>query len=95
MVCGAVSQYNATEPQAGPTNLINLLVARATMTGMVIFDFEAKFDRAREVLGRWLKDGRLISPEFIVPGQVSDFPETLLSVFKGENIGKTVLAISG
>jgi NADPH-dependent curcumin reductase CurA len=44
-------------------------------------------------LAGWLRDGRLISREHIVPGGVRAFPDALLKLFAGENIGKLVLAV--
>ena len=38
-------------------------------------------------------EGRLISREDIVEGGVGAFPETLLKLFAGENIGKLVLEV--
>ena len=49
VICGAVSQYNATEAVRGPSNYLSLLVFRATMTGMVVFDYA---DRFAEAIGR-------------------------------------------
>jgi NADPH-dependent curcumin reductase CurA len=40
-----------------------------------------------------LRDGRLVAREQIVGGGVRAFPETLLKLFAGENIGKLVLAV--
>ena len=37
VLCGAVSQYNATAAGRGPANYMQLLIARASMTGFVIF----------------------------------------------------------
>src|SRR6202007_3344612 len=39
VICGAVSQYNAAGELRGPANYMQLLVARASMTGFVIFDY--------------------------------------------------------
>jgi NADPH-dependent curcumin reductase CurA len=93
VICGAVSQYNATDGVRGPDNYLSLLVARASMTGMVIFDYAPRFAEAARELGAWLADGRLISREHIVEGGVEAFPEALLKLFAGENIGKLVLRV--
>jgi NADPH-dependent curcumin reductase CurA len=93
VICGAVSQYNATEGVRGPDNYLSLLVARASMTGMVIFDYAPRFGEAARELGAWLADGRLISREDILDGGVEAFPEALLKLFAGENIGKLVLRV--
>ncbi len=92
IICGAVSQYNAAQVQ-GPANYLMLLVARASMTGMVVFDYEDRYPQATAELARWLREGRLVSREHIIHGSVSDFPDALLMLFAGENTGKLILAI--
>jgi NADPH-dependent curcumin reductase len=93
VICGAVSQYNATEGVHGPANYLSLLVARASMTGMVVFDYVARYGEAMAEIAGWMREGRLISREDIVDGGVSAFPDALLKLFAGENIGKLVLRV--
>jgi NADPH-dependent curcumin reductase CurA len=93
VICGAVSQYNATDGVRGPNNYLALLVARASMTGMVVFDYAARYGEAAAELAGWLRDGRLISREDIVDGGVNAFPDALLKLFSGENTGKLVLRV--
>ncbi len=93
VICGAVSQYNATDGMRGPANYMALLVARASMTGMVVFDYAARYGEAAAAIAGWMREGRLISREDVVEGDVSAFPDTLLKLFRGENIGKLVLHI--
>jgi NADPH-dependent curcumin reductase CurA len=93
VICGAISQYNATEAVRGPSNYLSLLVSRASMTGMVVFDYAARYGEAASELAGWLSDGSLISREEVVEGGVSAFPDTLLKLFAGENIGKLVLHV--
>ncbi len=92
IICGAVSQYNETEVR-GPANYLMLLVARASMTGMVIFDYADRFGQALGELAGWYRDGRLVAQEHVVHGGVRDFPEVLLMLFDGANTGKMVLAL--
>jgi NADPH-dependent curcumin reductase CurA len=94
VICGAVSQYNATEAVKGPSNYLALLVSRASMTGMVVFDYAARYGEAAAELAGWLREGRLISREDIVDGDLDAFPDTLLKLFSGENVGKLVLRIA-
>jgi NADPH-dependent curcumin reductase CurA len=94
VICGAVSQYNETQVR-GPANYMMLLVARASMTGMLVFDYEDQYPEAMAELAGWLRDGKLVSREHVVHGGVSDFPETLLMLFDGVNTGKLVLALDG
>jgi NADPH-dependent curcumin reductase CurA len=93
VICGAVSQYNATDGVRGPENYLALLVARASMTGMVIFDYAARYGEAASELAAWMADGRLISREDVLEGGVQAFPEALLKLFAGENVGKLVLHV--
>ena len=93
VVCGAVSQYNATERPRGPANYMQLLVMRASMTGFVIFDYAKRYPEGVEQLATWLGSGELRSREDVVHGDVGDFPEVLLRLFHGENVGKLVLAL--
>jgi NADPH-dependent curcumin reductase CurA len=93
VICGAVSQYNSTEGFKGPANYMSLLVARASMTGMVVFDYAARFPEAAREIAGWMQDGSLISREDVVEGGVRAFHDTLLSMFAGENVGKLVLRV--
>jgi NADPH-dependent curcumin reductase len=94
VISGAVSQYNATEPPKGPANYMQLLVARASMTGFVIFDYHDRFPEATAQLTEWFQKGELRSHEDLVEGEIKDFPEVLLRLFRGENTGKLILALS-
>jgi hypothetical protein len=92
VICGAISQYNA-EQVRGPANYLALLVFRASMTGMVVFDWVARYPEAMAELAGWARDGRLIAREHVVEGGIDAFPDTLLKLFSGENTGKLVLAL--
>jgi NADPH-dependent curcumin reductase CurA len=93
VICGAISQYNATEPVKGPSNYLSLLVNRASMTGMVVFDYADRYGEAAREMAAWMAAGKLKAREDVVEGGVDAFPETLLKLFKGENTGKLVLAL--
>jgi NADPH-dependent curcumin reductase len=94
VICGAISQYNATGAMAGPKNYLSLLVHRARMEGMVVFDYADRYPQAIAEMGRWLKEGRMKSREDVVDGSVADFPATLNRLFAGENFGKLVLRLA-
>jgi NADPH-dependent curcumin reductase CurA len=91
VLCGAVSQYNVAP--RGPANYMQLLVARASMTGFVIFDYAGRYPEGIAELATWLNSGELRSHEQIEYGDVGDFPDTLLKLFRGENAGKLILAV--
>ena len=93
VICGAISQYNSTSGVKGPSNYMSLLVNRASMTGMVVFDYADRYADAMREMAAWLAAGKLKTREDIVTG-IETFPETLLKLFKGENLGKLVLKVS-
>ena len=93
VICGAISQYNATVPMKGPANYMMLLVARASMTGFVVFDYAERYAEGVRELATWRAQGKLKSREDVVRG-IETFPETLLKLFTGENIGKLVLQVA-
>ncbi|MGJ8670104.1 MAG: NADP-dependent oxidoreductase [Oceanococcus sp.] len=92
VVCGAISQYNNTTPVKGPSNYLSLLVNRASMTGMVVFDWAARYGEAVQDMVGWLAKGELKSKEHVVNG-IENFPEALLMLFEGKNLGKLVLKL--
>lgn len=93
VICGAISQYNNMQAMQGPKNYMSLLVNRARMQGMVVFDYADRFPQAVAELAGYLKDGRMKSREDIVDG-LENFPEALLKLFSGGNFGKLVLQIA-
>jgi NADPH-dependent curcumin reductase CurA len=93
IICGAISQYNNTTPVQGPKNYLSLLVNRARMEGMVVFDYTERFPLAVAELAGYLKDGRMKSKEDVVQG-LDTFPEALVKLFTGENFGKLVLQVA-
>jgi NADPH-dependent curcumin reductase CurA len=93
VICGAISQYNNTTPVKGPSNYLSLLVNRARMEGMVVFDYADRYALAVKDIAKWMKEGKLISREDVVAG-IDNFPDTLNRLFSGENFGKLVLKVA-
>ena len=93
VICGAISQYNNTEAVKGPSNYLSLLVSRATMKGMVVFDYAKDYGKAAQQMGQWILEGKLKSKEDIYEG-IENFHETFLRLFSGEKLGKLVLKVS-
>ncbi len=94
VLCGAISQYNAQEAPRGPANYMQLLVARASMTGFLVFDFAKRYPEGFAQLSEWLRSGQLQSREDVVIGGLDKFPEVLLMLFRGENTGKLILRLA-
>ena len=90
VICGAISQYNSTTGVRGPANYMSLLVNRARMEGMVVFDYAQRYPEAAKEMYAMILDGRLQSKIHIEKG-IENFLPALLKLFSGENFGKLVL----
>ena len=93
IICGAISQYNNTTPVKGPANYLSLLVNRARMQGIVVFDYANRYPQAIAEMSGYLEAGTMKSREDVVAG-LDNFPEALLKLFNGENFGKLVLRVA-
>ncbi len=82
VICGAISQYNE-DAVRGPANYMMLLVARASMTGMLVFDYADRYGEALAEMAGWYRDGRLVSREQVVHGTVADFPPRAADALRG------------
>ena len=93
VICGAISQYNETALQ-GPKNYLSLLVNRAKMEGIVVFDNAANYGKAAKEMGKWIAEGKLNANYHVEEGGVRAFHDTLMKLFEGANTGKMVLKIA-
>jgi hypothetical protein len=92
VICGAISQYNNTTPIKGPSNYLSLLVNRARMEGMVVFDYAKNYGIAAREMAGWITEGKLKTREDVYEG-IEHFYETFLRLFSGEKRGKLVLKV--
>ncbi|MFK7813620.1 MAG: NADP-dependent oxidoreductase, partial [Maribacter sp.] len=92
VICGAISQYNNKTKMRGPSNYLSLLVNRASMTGMVVFDYADRYAEGAQILGGWMAQGKLKSREDVYEG-IENFPETYNRLFSGDKKGKLVLKV--
>lgn len=93
VLCGGISAYNATEPQPGPANLMNLVIMRARMEGFIVIDYMDRMDIAIPDLLGWINSGELVHQEDIQQG-FENIPDTLNRLFTGKNLGKQLLKIA-
>lgn len=92
VICGAISQYNNTTAVKGPSNYLSLLVNRARMEGIVVFDNVKEYPTAMKDIAGWINSGELTVKDHIVEG-IETFPDTLMMLFNGKNFGKLVLKV--
>lgn len=93
VLCGGISNYNATEPQPGPSNLMNLVVMRARMEGFIVIDYLDRFAEGAAALLGWMQSGELVHRDDVQEG-FENIPASLNRLFTGKNIGKQLLKIA-
>jgi NADPH-dependent curcumin reductase CurA len=92
VMCGMISQYNATEPEPGPRNLFYMTTKRLTVRGFIVSDHLDRRSQFLEDMSQWLAEGRIKWKETIVVG-IENAPKAFISLFKGENFGKMLVKI--
>ncbi|KYC40771.1 NADP-dependent oxidoreductase [Scytonema hofmannii PCC 7110] len=93
VLCGLISQYNATEPVPGPYNFINIVTQRAKLEGFIVLDY---FDRAQEALadlGEWYAQGKIQYRVDVIDG-LENAPSAINKLFDGTNQGKLIIKVS-
>ena len=93
LICGAISQYNSTDPMQGPSNYMSLLVNRARMEGFLVSDFYKQYPEAINQLEKWYSSRKIVSKEYIVEG-IKKFPETFTKLFRGDKLGKLIIKVN-
>jgi NADPH-dependent curcumin reductase CurA len=97
-VCGLVSQYNSTQPPAGPDRLSwlmgQILRKKIRMQGFIIFDsFGQLYPEFAKHMEAWLKDGKIKYREEVIDG-LEKAPKAFIGLLKGENFGKLVIRVA-
>ncbi|SES99284.1 NADP-dependent oxidoreductase [Stigmatella erecta] len=95
VLCGAISQYNATAPAPGPRNLMLAVARRLTLQGFIVSDErhqERRPDFLRDV-GGWLREKKVKEVETVVEG-LDKAPEAFIGLLRGHNTGKMVVKLA-
>ncbi len=92
ILCGAISQYNNRDSIKGPKNYLSLLVNRASIKGMVVFDYAPKYEKAIDEISGWIEDGKILINEDIYEG-IDNFRSIFLKLFNGNKMGKLILKV--
>lgn len=89
---GLISTYNDAKPQPGP-NLTPLLVKRARIQGMLVFDHVHRMPDFLRDMSQWLREGKIRYREDVVEG-LENAPRAFVGLFAGENMGKRVVKVA-
>jgi NADPH-dependent curcumin reductase CurA len=92
VVCGMISQYNATEPVPGPRNWALVLTKQLRLQGFIVSDHYHRLPDFFGDMGGWMAEGRLKWKETIIEG-IENAPQAFIGLFRGENLGKMIVKI--
>ena len=92
-LCGAIGRLDPAAAVDAVT-LYELIVRRATVRGLLVLDHLDRLASFRTEVGQWLRDGRIRSRETVVAG-LDAMPGAFTGLYRGENIGKTVVRLDG
>jgi NADPH-dependent curcumin reductase CurA len=92
VIVGRIAQYNDAKMRMMPDVFSQIMLARATVTGFVVYDYDHRTEEARERLARWVKEGRIKYAETIAEG-IEQAPAAFLSMLSGGNVGKQLVRL--
>ncbi len=92
IVCGLISDYNATEPY-GVKSIRAILVNRIRVQGMIVFDWVNRYPEGVKALGRLVSAGKLKYRESVVQG-IENAPQGLVDLLQGKNFGKQLVKLA-
>lgn len=92
ILCGLISQMNQDDRPSGP-NPASIIKARATVRGLVVYDFWDKFGEMLDTFTPMVADGRIRYLEDVSEG-VEAAPEAFSRLMRGANFGKTIIKLS-
>ncbi|GAA2150639.1 NADP-dependent oxidoreductase [Nocardioides koreensis] len=90
--CGAIAQYNDTEPTPGPRNMMMFVSKRLTLRGFIVSDHADAAAEFYQRAGAWVADGRLTSRETVVDG-LDHAVDAFLDLLRGGNTGKMLVRL--
>jgi NADPH-dependent curcumin reductase CurA len=90
-ICGAIAQYNDTEPPAAPRNLVQVIAKRLTLRGLLVGDHKALQQQFVQEVGAWIASGELKYTETVIEGGTRQAPSAFLGMLRGDNTGKMLV----
>jgi len=92
VVCGTASVPSWDPPPTGPRIERHILVKRARMSGLLIFDYAHRYKEAVARLAEWVRAGRLRYREDVLDG-IEACPGAIAQLYRGENSGKLLVRL--
>lgn len=94
IICGTASIASWDPWPSGPRMERHLLNKSARMQGFLVWDYEHRYEEAVAKLAAWVREGKLKYREEILDG-IAEAPDAIASLYRGENLGKRLIRLSG
>ncbi len=91
-LCGAIAQYNDTEPRPGPNNLAMAIGLGLRLQGFIVSHYESMRSDFERDMSAWVQDGSIKWRETVHVG-IDEAPAAFRGLFTGENIGKMIVSL--
>lgn len=91
-VCGTAAFTDWDPIPVGPRVNRQILVARARMQGLLVFDYQDRYGEAYGALASWIREGKLAHQEHILDG-ADAAPGAVAMLYRGENTGKLLIKV--
>lgn len=91
-LCGMISVYNATKPEPGPWNLVNLIGRSAMMEGFIVSKYLGLAPQFIAEIAPLVVSGKIAWEETVYEG-LEAAPEAFSGLFSGANFGKAVVRV--
>ncbi len=91
-LCGLISEYNNKAEKTGARNIWQLIVKRASISGLLVADYVPRFGEGITAMAGWLQSGQIVFDEHIDHGIENALP-AFLRLFSGSNDGKMILGL--
>jgi NADPH-dependent curcumin reductase CurA len=92
VACGAISQYNATEPPPGPRNLFLVVTRRLRIEGFIVSDHYDRMPAFLAEVAPMVRAGTMRYRETVVDG-IENAPAAFIGLLSGENTGKMLVRV--
>jgi len=92
VICGTASVASWNPPPVGPRVERHLLVKRARMQGLLIFDYADRYAEGLRPLTEWVRSGAIRYREDVLDG-IEQAPGAIAGLYRGENLGKRLIRL--
>jgi NADPH-dependent curcumin reductase CurA len=91
-ICGAISEYETTEPAIGVRNLFQTVANDLTLRGFRGSSYVDRRPQFEREVGAWLREGKIRADQTVVEG-LERAPAAIVALLNGRTTGKALVRI--